>query len=190
MNPQDNLPGPDDYGFLDEWDNEAAKQFDPLAENPLDPLSNILDAAEQQIEGTTPIGPQPPDIPPDVFPDKPNEENDETPSDKGKDEDEADSQTPAPEGTTDIRLNWSGSDIRSKTPLSDIHHERGYQSRVPPSRFSHGRGGAGLGHSAGRNSVWCPKQQDYVNTEDCQDCGYYNEEEQDPDRRCTHPDQE
>jgi len=189
MNPQDNLPGPDDYGFLDEGENEAQKQSDPLAKNPLDPLSDMLDTAEQQIEGTAPISPTPPDLPPEVSPDESDKEKEEAPSDTDKDDDKdnIDLSTLTEERSVDIGPSWGAKSI---PPLFDIYNERGRSPHIPPTRFSHGRGGAGLGHSAGRNSVWCPKQQDYVDTEDCQDCGYYNEEEQDPDRRCTHPDQE
>ena len=192
MNPKDNLPGPDDYGFLDEWENETEKHYDPLAENPLDPLSNILDTAQQQIEGTAPIAPIPPDIPTDVFPDKPNDENEEATSDMDKDnvKDNAEFPTPTEKHSLDVGPSSSTRKIQSRSPLFDIYNGRGRSSHIPPPRLSHGRSGAGLGHGTGRNSVWCTKQQDYVDTEGCQDCGYYDQDEQDPDRRCTHPDRE
>jgi hypothetical protein len=192
MNPQDNLPGSDDYGFLDEWENEAQQQPDPLAKNPLDPLSDMLDTAEQQIEGTAPINPAPPDLPPDVSPDESDKAKEEAPSDMGEegDKDNVDFPRLTEGGTADIGPSWGASNIKSVPPLFGIYNERGRRPHIPPTRLSRGRGGAGLGHSAGRDSMWCPKQQDYVNTEDCHDCEYYNAGEQDPYRRCTHPDQE
>lgn len=102
MNPQDDLPGPDDYGFLDEWENEAQKQSDPLAENPLDTFSDMLYAVEQQIEGIAPISPTPPDLPPDILPDESGEEKEEAPSD----EDKVDLPRPAEGGTVDIGPSW------------------------------------------------------------------------------------
>lgn len=188
MYPQDNLPSPNDFGFLDVWENEAAKQFDPLADNPLDPLSNILNAAEQHIEDTTPIGHQPPDILLDVFPEKTNEDNDEISPDTVRSVGEADLHTLGPEGTTEIERSWSSSDFRSKSPLSDINHGRSFQSRVPPPRFSRPRSGAGLSYSSGQDTTWCPKTQEMTNIDYCQGCQYYNEDESDHENVCTHPD--
>jgi len=161
MNPQDNQPGPDDYGFLDAWENEAQQQSDPLANNLLDLLDDMLDMAEQHIEGAAPIDPTPTDLPPGVSRDE-SEEEEVGPSDIDTvgDTDNLDIHRLAGEGIVDASVGWELGNIRSEPPVFGIHKQAGRRIHIPPTRFSRGRGGAGLGHSAGRDSMWCPKQQD------------------------------
>jgi len=188
MYPEDDFLNPNEYDFLDDWEKSIERQAYPNPVNPGDPLDDMLDHVEHHIEGHSPIDPDPIASPSPFMPDEGGAPEQDLPQQEEDDIDQIDTPFLPPQGKGGVNIGPSWDSNKNSPPLHGDHFSGGRGYHPPKYSQSRSRGSAGLGHGSGRSIIWCPISHTMVNIEDCQDCEYFNEQADDTDDRCEHPD--